>query len=111
MMERRDILLTKGETQLKGLECPICRARADGYTGLSKDLQDPARVPKPGNISICFNCGGLMVYTESFASYRPLSLRVATREEEESFRSHPYWGPIYRILQELRVRERFFRIG
>lgn len=40
--------------------CPHCGKRNDGHTAIDGE---PA-VPKPGDVSLCFTCGGLGIYTE-----------------------------------------------
>jgi len=93
-----EILLSRGTIRLSGLECPVCRSRADSYTGMSRDMKEPARVPKAGNISFCINCKAVLVYIDSFASYRPLSLRVATEQEIAKLSDDPNWSKVYKAL-------------
>lgn len=95
MKGRKQILLTTGKIKLQGLECPACRSKCDGYTGLSTDLNDPATMPTPGQITICSYCGALLVFVQSFASYRSVSLRMATKREEKEIRANPVWAGVW----------------
>jgi hypothetical protein len=51
-------------------ECPGCRVRINAATGT-----DGVSVPTPGDISVCFNCGTLLVFNTD------LTVRQLTLEE------------------------------
>lgn len=59
--------------RIKGANCAFCSKRLDATTGL-----DASR-PKTGDLSVCFYCGQLMVFTDGDA------LRAATSAETEDF--------------------------
>lgn len=95
----REIHISTRRERLHGLRCPVCGASAEGLTGVGVDQ---APVPTPGSFSICASCTNLLVLVESFASYRALSLRVATNQEEENMRRDPVLGRIWTLFQKHR---------
>ena len=90
------------------LKCPACGAAAEGATGLSHSETHP--VPKPGSMTICGTCGKLLVFIESFASYRTLDLRLATPAEEK--RLSPEARRLFEIVKRaVRITKRNVKLG
>jgi hypothetical protein len=94
-----EVNLSQAERQ-KGLRCPHCHGRADGMTLISGEPGNCGI--KPGRIGMCGYCGTPLVTVESFASYRAVSLRIATEAEVESFRRAGSWtGAVWKSLETL----------
>lgn len=53
--------------------CPSCKTVLNAATGI-----DTRRQPRPGDVTICIECGLLMAFTPE------LALRAMTSEEEEA---------------------------
>ena len=83
--KREPVYVSSAKERLTGLKCPKCGASCDGWTGASEI--GPPR-PEAGDFSACAYCGTILIYTESFASYRPLSLRIATEGEVREWEQH-----------------------
>ena len=81
-----NMYLSGNAKRLSFLRCPKCGGPCDAWTGIGE--REPA-VPTPGSISMCVTCGTILVFTESLATTRALSLRVATDAEVERVRTDP----------------------
>lgn len=84
------VYLSRNKKRLTGLLCPSCGAQADGATSCS--AKDAKPLPAPGCMGICSSCGVWLMYTESFATYRSVSLRLATRAEVDNWRNTSDWN-------------------
>ncbi len=60
-------------TRTTETSCPKCKTRLDAATSIDTRAQ-----PKPGDVTICIECGLLMTFTPE------LDLRAMTNEEEEA---------------------------
>ena len=69
--------------------CPHCGYRSDRASGAFDDLPSG---PKPGNVSLCLNCGKAAIFTDN------LSLRKPTAPEKAELSQDP------RILEAQIVR-------
>ena len=79
----QSIVLTMMPGRQPGLTCAQCQSSAEGATAMSSDfLRSPPQL-RPGAFLLCAYCGALNVAIESFASFRTISLRLATPEEEQ----------------------------
>jgi hypothetical protein len=71
-------------------------------TGLSS-IPGGSRNPQPGDVSCCFTCGSVLVLVESFASYRSLSARIATEQEQRGFMErNPTWARVFKLIAKKR---------
>jgi hypothetical protein len=52
---------TKDGRQLPEAECPSCHYKADAATSLSGEAR-----PKPGDITLCINCGELAKFGQDY---------------------------------------------
>ena len=52
-------------------------------------------------MTVCCYCTSLLVFTESFANYRHVSLRKATKQEEDAMRSDPLKQIIWETVREV----------
>lgn len=62
--------MSSKSTRVPGTDCPSCQQRLDAATGIGG-----RRRPKPGNVTLCFYCGHILVFDEG------LLLREPTGEE------------------------------
>lgn len=56
--------------------CPYCDSELDGATGVDEE-GNANRLPKPGDISICYKCANISMFDDE------LNLRRLTIEEEK----------------------------
>jgi hypothetical protein len=60
-------------TRTRLSHCPHCGRPLDAHGDTPGERDDKA--PRPGDVSVCMKCGGVMIFTEG------LGLRIATPEE------------------------------
>lgn len=63
------------------VRCPACKAPVDCHDG-----HDPAAVPKPGDVAICWHCWAVSVFDGGPVG---LTLRPPTEDEQASITSDP----------------------
>jgi len=68
-----------------GLACPHCGAEIEACAFFSLHSFKGPAAAMAGSLGMCGYCGGALRYTESFASFRTLSVRPATAEEVEAW--------------------------
>lgn len=61
-------------TRMPECRCPFCGHKLDGVT--SGPGQDPDATPRPGDVTYCIQCAGVLVFEGD-----PLSVRKAAAEE------------------------------
>lgn len=74
--------------------CPSCAALLDAATGVGHEGG-----PKPGDLSICFNCGELNLFDES------LQVRTADAMELLHFQLSDDWPMIQRAQTLIKARQ------
>jgi len=94
--------------QLHHLHCPVCRHLLDGVTEISTAPTKKA-APQSGDVTVCCYCASLLVFVQSFASYRHVSLRAATPAEEVEMRRDPLHDLIWKTVQDIRDNKKFNR--
>jgi hypothetical protein len=62
--------------------CPIC----GGLLKRATALENPIAVPKPGDVTVCIDCGGWLVFGEGLALER-MPARVAAELDPRERRS------------------------
>jgi hypothetical protein len=78
-------------------ECPECFYQVDRAAG----LQDPSLRPDPGDVTLCFNCGAILVFEEAD------QVRQPTEEERIEAERHKVLMRYRRILlQDIAARKR-----
>jgi hypothetical protein len=76
-------------TQLPDDACPYCRAPLSGAAG----IESPEATPRPGDVSICVTCRGVLVFNEA------LRLCVPTPEQWASLEVDPEGLAVVRRAQ------------
>lgn len=64
--------------------CPHCARPLDSEMGVAKGRQ-PARQPKPGDLSVCIGCAGLLIFTPTLRRRKMTyaeELEILEREPE-----------------------------
>ena len=61
--------------------CMYCNSALN----IHDDIEQIGNTPKPGDIGMCWHCGGIMKY----ASIDPITYRILTPEEREMIKHHP----------------------
>ena len=97
-----EVYINRSPKRLWHLHCPACGGAADAATGVSHTETHPE--PKPGQMTMCGYCGKLLVFIESFASYRALDLRLATPAEEKQL--SPEVRRLFRIMKQVVEKRR-----
>ena len=98
------IWMTGGPRQ-QHLTCPVCRQLVDGLTAITEERSGPA-IPTPGCMTVCCYCASLLAFIQSFASYRHVSLRAATKQEEDEARNDPLRRILWETVRELQDKIR-----
>jgi hypothetical protein len=62
------------------VNCPICEKPADNGEGVADDHRGAAVRPRPGNLTVCAHCGGLLRFA---GKKRELHLARVTEPELE----------------------------
>lgn len=65
--------------------CPWCNVRHNATSGLSEGQKDPRdrKVPKPGSLSICGDCGRVSVFEADYFLRRPTAEEARDIEASE----------------------------
>jgi hypothetical protein len=75
--------------------CPTCGYEVDRATCFTEQASSPSS----GDISVCFECGSIAVYTDA------LSLRSPTEAEVQKLKADTeVWFEILRVQQHVRAR-------
>jgi hypothetical protein len=69
------------EIRFKEVNAPCCGWRVDATQCLDGDFS-----PKPGDFSVCFNCGSWLVFTDTQGAVRLMTPADAPLVDAESFR-------------------------
>lgn len=82
-------------------DCPDCGTRLDRVNNLSTDIEDEAecRQPKPGDFTICLECGAILVFGDDL---RP---RTPTPWEIEITRSRGEWDSLLVVRQNVQLQK------
>jgi hypothetical protein len=59
--------------------CPRCGSKNNGYTQATGD----ERAPEPGDVSLCWECGGMNIFTDDG------KVRLPTEEERNHLLAQP----------------------
>jgi hypothetical protein len=69
------------ETRFKEIKAPCCGHPLDATQCLDGDFS-----PEPGDLSVCFNCGSWLVFTDRKGAVRLMTPADAPLVDAESFR-------------------------
>ena len=78
------------------IDCPHCGRIREVHTGTG-DAQ--GTVPKPGDVSVCFNCLGTSVFDEQ------LKLRLPTQQEAKEIAATPSFNELMYQLIDLKTKQ------
>jgi hypothetical protein len=74
--------------------CPYCAAPLDAATNFTGDGG-----PKPGDVSLCFTCSGLLVFGRDLKPVKP------TPAELIDIQRAPEWPTIERLARAIKARK------
>lgn len=70
-------------TRVPSNRCPVCKYQMDAATGV-----EPETKPKPGDVSICWQCGAVLIFDTDLTS------RLPTEQEFKELRESPMWPTV-----------------
>lgn len=51
---------------VEGQQCPSCAKVMDAVSGVDHD-----EAPRPGDVSLCFDCGAVLIFTDTLGLRKP----------------------------------------
>lgn len=65
-------------TELPPSACPYCGGKIEAHTGIGRAVE-----PKPGDVSICFGCAGVLVFDVELRPRLPTIAETARFDADE----------------------------